>query len=329
MDRIRPGIKVPLIALIALCGLLAISSIPASPADASSQSAKALKLAKKAQRHARVARKNSRIARRLARQAKRLAKKPGPAGPPGANGDRGPTGPSGSDGATGAPGSAGSNGVTGPIGPTGPTGDAGATGNVGMTGATGETGATGPATGPAGGALTGNYPDPLLADGALTSPTIFSAGALPATRVRATDYEFGTNLFDGQSMFWEVVDFDIGLAFTPFPEDNTVLTAPTDGIYSVSANVYVDDWVGNATSGGIDILKGSDIVAADQGAALPDQAVGQERDSALSATTVVSLDAGDQVSVKWRSDPSSGPFGAYVNVDGASNFSMNWVAPQA
>lgn len=52
----------------------------------------------------------------------------------------------------------------------------GATGLQGAQGPAGPTGPTGPATGPAGGALTGNYPDPRLADRSVTTST-FAAGA--------------------------------------------------------------------------------------------------------------------------------------------------------
>ena len=70
----------------------------------------------------------------------------GPTGSDGATGADGSTGPAGADGATGADGSTGptgADGVTGADGSTGPTGADGATGADGSTGPTGATGATG------------------------------------------------------------------------------------------------------------------------------------------------------------------------------------------
>ncbi|MBA2311512.1 MAG: collagen-like protein [Actinobacteria bacterium] len=62
--------------------------------------------------------------------------------------------------------------LAGATGPTGPAGSAGSAGAVG---------ATGPSTGPAGGALSGSYPNPELADGSVTSAKL-AVGAVPIWR---------------------------------------------------------------------------------------------------------------------------------------------------
>jgi hypothetical protein len=65
---------------------------------------------------------------------------------------------------------------------TGPQGQLGLPGPTGPQGQSGSQGATGPSTGPAGGDLTGSFPDPTIAAGAITS------GKLAAGSVATADF---------------------------------------------------------------------------------------------------------------------------------------------
>jgi hypothetical protein len=127
----------------------------------------------------------------------------GPKGDTGATGAQGTTGPSGPQGPKGDAGATGAQGTTGPAGPQGPKGDAGATGAQGTTGPVGpqwpkgDTGATG-AQGPpgangtdatingvaAGGALSGSYPNPSIAGGAVGTGQL-ADGSVTGAKVAA------------------------------------------------------------------------------------------------------------------------------------------------
>jgi hypothetical protein len=143
----------------------------------------------------------------------------------------------------------GHGGSAGPTGATGPTGASGAQGLRGERGVTGERGAggpPGPATGAAGGDLSGSYPSPTIAANAVT-PSKF--GTIPAARIGLQSSEELSQaqqhvIFNGGATCGGCFDNDGLFDAEILPHEYVTLRAPLAGLYQVDAGV---DWASSAT----------------------------------------------------------------------------------
>jgi hypothetical protein len=166
----------------------------------------------------------------------------GPSGAPGAPGPAGPQGPPGPAGPEGAPGPQGGQGPQGeqgPAGAQGALGERGPQGDRGLQGEQGIQGPPGPSTGPAGGDLSGNYPNPELAAGAVGGAEVAN-GTLTSADVGRFS---GTSTHDfpsiaASSCAYFLVDPN-GAAPDVDIENDPVLVIPGE---TVPQNVVVTSW---------------------------------------------------------------------------------------
>ena len=215
----------------------------------------------------------------------------GPTGPTGPQGVPGPTGPTGPQGPQGIPGI----GLPGPTGATGPQGATGAMGIAGPVGATGPTGPIGP-TGPEGPAGT------TVCGGLYNASTQLVFFTAPNTYVQLR------------------LNTPTPLRNVAAPGNNT-LVIQESGDYEINYNVLLN--TSRAVTAAIAVRRNGTAIAATRGSQTlaVDSTTTISYDGRLSASTIVTLDAGDVIDLAL-SVVNTLPAGLDAIVNGNANATL-------